>query len=33
MPIRVSHLDASDGVRMKLGARGISVAEAAPAVA
>jgi uncharacterized DUF497 family protein len=28
MPIRVSHLDASDVGRMKLGARGISVAEA-----
>jgi hypothetical protein len=28
MPIRVSHLDASDVARMKLGARGISVAEA-----
>jgi uncharacterized DUF497 family protein len=28
MPFRVSHLDASDVVRMKLGARGISVAEA-----
>jgi hypothetical protein len=28
MPIRVSHLDASDVARKKLGARGISVAEA-----
>jgi hypothetical protein len=28
MPIRVSYLNASDLVRMKLGARGISVAEA-----
>jgi uncharacterized DUF497 family protein len=28
MPIRVSHLDASDVARTKLGARGISVAEA-----
>ena len=28
MPIRVSHLDASDVARMKLGARGISIAEA-----
>jgi hypothetical protein len=28
MPIRVSHLDASDVARMKLGARGISVVEA-----
>jgi hypothetical protein len=28
MPIRVSHLDASDVARMKLGARGISLAEA-----
>jgi hypothetical protein len=28
MPIRVSHLDVSDVARMKLGARGISVAEA-----
>ncbi|HJZ36466.1 MAG TPA: hypothetical protein VJ204_09365 [Solirubrobacterales bacterium] len=28
MPIRVSHLDASDVARMKLGARGISVEEA-----
>src|ERR1700733_1114811 len=28
MPIRVSHLDASDVALMKLGARGISVAEA-----
>ena len=28
MPIRVFHLDASDDVLMKLGARGISVAEA-----
>jgi hypothetical protein len=28
MPIRVSHLEASDITRMKLGARGISVAEA-----
>jgi hypothetical protein len=28
MPIRVSHLDASDVARIKLGARGISVAEA-----
>jgi uncharacterized DUF497 family protein len=28
MPILVSHLDASDVARMKLGARGISVAEA-----
>jgi hypothetical protein len=28
MPIRVSHLDASDVARMKLGARGISVTEA-----
>jgi uncharacterized DUF497 family protein len=28
MPIRVFHLDASDGARMKLGARGISVNEA-----
>jgi uncharacterized DUF497 family protein len=28
MPVRVSHLDASDVARMKLGARGISVVEA-----
>jgi uncharacterized DUF497 family protein len=28
MPIRVSHLDASNDVLMKLGARGISLAEA-----
>jgi hypothetical protein len=28
MPIRVSRLDASDVARMKLGARGISLAEA-----
>jgi hypothetical protein len=28
MPIRVSHLEASDLVRMKIGARGISVDEA-----
>ena len=28
MPIRVSHLHASDVARMKLGARGISLAEA-----
>jgi uncharacterized DUF497 family protein len=28
MPIRVSHLDASDVALMKLGARGISLAEA-----
>jgi uncharacterized DUF497 family protein len=28
MPIRIFHLDASDVARMKLGARGISIAEA-----